>query len=408
MPGRKKEPAKPVDRERAHQHAQLVVRRDWAGGVAGFEGWPAGEVNPEPLPLYDLNGELLFHEFEVREGDRVLGTVRASASETIGSPVVSVGMGPRRWDPDRAIREAEKRARKEHPRAEVEGSELVCYSYPKIGVRVDLKEGRTGVRSLLYDASDLQPVETFGPDELEGYTSWSFYNQIVAADSDRRLERFRLAQEELDAVRTKSAHAFASAFRESELSRLRTALVPSLDYGYISFYSSRVLKYGPRCSPHDCFELYAQKTNVYCAVATGQMILDFYRYPFSQDDIASAMGTGAGGTTNAGQVAGYHALTKNCMVATYDTSATWAEAKVEIDANRPVKSGIPGHARAVAGWKRQNIFLIGQPPKHWLQVYDPWPWNANICEGGGVSWEDWDAKFHTNFIYLRHRTTACS
>lgn len=73
---------------------------------------------------------------------RVLGTVRASASETIGSPVVAVGMGPRRWDPDRAMREAVDKAREEHPEAEVEGSVLVCYSYPKIAVRVDLKEGR--------------------------------------------------------------------------------------------------------------------------------------------------------------------------------------------------------------------------------------------------------------------------
>ena len=132
------------------------------------------------------------------------------------------------------------------------------------------------------------------------------------------------------------------------------------------------------------------------------MILDFYRYHFTQDQIAAAMGTGAGGTTNPGQVNGYHSLSNNGVVATYDTSADWAEAKAEIDANRPVKSGIPGHARACAGWMRQNIFLVGQSPRRWLKIYDPWPWNADICQGGAVVWEDWESVTHTNFIYVRH------
>jgi hypothetical protein len=148
--------------------------------------------------------------------------------------------------------------------------------------------------------------------------------------------------------------------------------------------------------------LYAQQTNVYCAVATGQMILDFHRWPYTQDQIATAMETGAGGTSHAGQIAGYQALSNNAFVATYDDTADWSEAKAEIDQNRPVKSGIPGHARACSGWKRQNIFSVRQPAKRWLQIYDPWPWNADLCQGGAVVWEDWDAVTHTNFVYVRH------
>jgi len=75
------------------------------------------------------------------------------------------------------------------------------------------------------------------------------------------------------------------------------------------------------------------------------------------------MSTGAPGTSNPNQVAGYESLSNKCLTATYDSSADWSEAKAEIDPNRPVKSGIPGHSRACAGWKRQNIWLIGQPPK---------------------------------------------
>jgi hypothetical protein len=137
------------------------------------------------------------------------------------------------------------------------------------------------------------------------------------------------------------------------------------------------------------------------------MILDFYRWYYTQDEIAAAMGTGAGGTGNDGQVAGYQSLSRRCLDAIIDTSALWTEAKVEIDANRPVKSGIPGHARAVAGWMKTWSWASW----NWelaLKVYDPWPWNADICAGGAVVWEDWDAVTHTNFIYVRHRATECS
>ncbi len=132
--------------------------------------------------------------------------------------------------------------------------------------------------------------------------------------------------------------------RLDEKARLKyyDAFVSEFAYIAFPFSSSKVIRYGPRCRPHECFQLYAQQTNVYCAVATGQMILDFYRRYFTQDQIAAAMGTDSGGTSNPGQVAGYESLSNNCLDATYDTSAAWSEAKSEIDANRPLKSEHPG------------------------------------------------------------------
>jgi hypothetical protein len=205
----------------------------------------------------------------------------------------------------------------------------------------------------------------------------------------------------LEVARAKVQQIFAKGLREVDRARLYTRLIANARIA-VALYTSRVLKFGPRCTSHDCFELYAQQTDVFCAVATGQMILDFYKYHFTQDEIATAMNTGAGGTTNPDQVTGYETLSGNCLDATFDGSADWAEARAEIDANRPLKSGIPGHARACAGWKRQNISLIGQPLRRWLRIYDPWPWNADICAGGQIVWEDWDAVDHTNFIYVRH------
>jgi len=391
----------PVDRDRALAHAQLTVRRDWAANIHGFKGWHQAELDPQPLVLHDLNGAELFYEFTLRRGNSAVGSVKASASRTLGSPVIAVETAPRRWDPDAAARKAREKAQKQFPKAEIKDTSLVVYGYPKIGVRVDLKTD-DDLQSVIYDVSSMVQITRFGPDQPEGLAAWSFYETIALPHADKKIRRWDLANRELDEVGRVAQNAFATAFTDREADTLRASLALQSQFAFIEFYSSRVLKYGPRCTPHDCFMLYAQQTDVYCAVATGQMILDFHRWPYTQDQIATAMNTGASGTDPDDQATGVESLTNNSMNATVDYTADWTEAKAEIDANRPLKSGIPGHARACAGWKRQNIFLISQPPRRWLQIYDPWPWNADICQGGGVVWEDWDAVTHTNFMYVRH------
>lgn len=400
---RRKEPRALVDRAHALSHVQMSVRRAWAGGIEDMQqGWPTGEFDPEPLVIHDLNGEPLFYEFTLREEKREVGRVKAAASRLVGTPVVTVERGPRGWDPARSTKMALEVAKKAFPRRGAAARELVCYSYPKIGVRVELAgENPT---SIIVDVADGSIVQNFGDDEIDGQTAWSFLESRRESALEKRLRRFDEFDRELEAARKTTKELFATAYTAREIAAVRARITPVSAYA-VALFSSRVLKYGPRCSPHDCFALYAQQTNVYCAVATGQMILDFYRRPFDQTAIAAAMGTGATGTSFAGQETGYESLSHGCLNAWHDFSADWSEAKAEIDANRPLKSGIPGHARACAGWKRQNFFLLGSTPERWLRIYDPWPWNADLCAGGAVYWEDWDAVTHTNWCFVRHRTS---
>ncbi len=396
-----------IEKDLAMDHSLMTFRRAWAADVKGLRSWGASELDPDPLLIYDLNGELLFFEFTAMDGNAQVGRLKAGATKRLGAAVATLEMGSRPWDPDQGTTNAKKRAKELFPKADITATSLVCYSYPKIGVKVDLKERGKKKWSLLFDVADHTHVDRFGEDEPEGQTAWSFLDSLSPSQVEKRVKLWDLRDREREAAAAKTPKLFARGFTAKEAEKVRPTLVVDSPY-IMPFYSQKVLTFGPRCDSHKCFELYAQQTSVYCAVATGQMILDFYRYYSSQDAIATAMGTGAGGTSNPGQVQGYETLSKGCLNATYDSTAAWTEAKAEIIANRPLKSGIPGHARACAGWKRQNIYLIGQPRKKWLQIYDPWPWNADICSGGQVYWEDWDAINHTNFIYLRHRTTTCN
>ncbi|WP_436498836.1 hypothetical protein [Actinokineospora sp. HUAS TT18] len=349
--------------------------------------------------IFDLNGAPLFHDVDLDGREGAVGVARIAASETIGSPLVSLEVRPRRWDPDAALKNAAKAATALHPKAKVVSTQLVAYCYPKVGVRVTLDDpGRKGQVELILDASDLEPVVNIGGDELEGSTAYSYYAEVVEPRLEARTRRHSRDAENVEVLRKAVPELFEQKFT---LTPAITEKLASAAKFYWLLSSERVLPYAPRCDQSEDFQLRAQQTNVYCAVATGQMILDFHRWYFTQDQIATAMNTGSGGTSNPDQVAGYESLTNNSFNATYDTNALWSEAKAEIDAGRPLKSGIPGHARACDGW-RKTFNLATSGYDHSVRIYDPWPWNADICQGGAVYWEDWDAVEHTNWIFVRH------
>jgi hypothetical protein len=143
--------------------------------------------------------------------------------------------------------------------------------------------------------------------------------------------------------------------------------------------------------------LLGQKTPVFCAVASAQMILNFLGVEKEQDEIAQIMQTGPTGSTTPNQVVAYGTLTGNAFKGILQEPPTFEQLQNEINARRPLKSGIPGHARAVAGWRERQV--EGMPPLQEIFVFDPWPVN-----GGQTYWEPWVPKPpHTNFIRLEQQ-----
>jgi hypothetical protein len=162
MADRNKEPPSPIKEEKAMEHALFAVRSNWVNEVYGFEGWGGAELGKKPLEIYDLNGQLLFYEYDVTQGDMPVGSIKTSASKIIGSAVPQIQLVARRWDADNALAKAKEEVLKRYPNAKITGTELVCYSYPKIGVKVDMDDPGSGAGSMIFDVSDLSVVDMFG------------------------------------------------------------------------------------------------------------------------------------------------------------------------------------------------------------------------------------------------------
>jgi hypothetical protein len=380
------------DRMELRNHAVIGAAVHLKMGTPFFDHLAAGKVAKEPLEIYDLNGHLLFLDYPVNSKEEHLGTIRTAATKIIGNPVVSYEIGKRYWDYESAAKKLTARVKKEYPKLKVIGTRLICYSYPKLGVIFELADSAGKTKRLIYDVASLEIIsEKESKPDHEGAIPWSFYDSLDEEARKVGLRQFDIHKKLIAEGRPEDIRAIQALKPISEIN----AFFP------IPLLESKRLQYCPHYREteprsHHCFVLHCQQKNDYCAVATCQMILCYYRYYYSQDEIAPKLGYNPGGCPS-DQSGGYKTLTCNHLNAAFDTNPTWEKAKAEIDALHPFKSGISGHARACAGYSRLKIKKFGIDTKS-LFIYDPWPWNADYKIGGAVSWENWNDKTHTNYV----------
>jgi hypothetical protein len=142
---------------------------------------------------------------------------------------------------------------------------------------------------------------------------------------------------------------------------------------------------------------YAQILDYFCVDASAQMLMEHYGWNYTQNQIAVAMGTSVanGGTTGAGLTTGFASLTHNSLPLTFDDGATRAQqfqdAINEVSANRPLFTQVPHHYRVCVGFFEDTIQLLWLTLglNQMLYIYDPWPWNPDLCQGGAIYWESW-------------------
>ena len=347
----------------------------------------------EPMPIYDMNSEPLFYDFPAVSSDGAqLGTVRASANRVIGEPVPSVFFGEPRADVGRAILGAQEIVRKKY-RGRMFGTRMVCYAYPKVGILVSWENRRGEGTQTLFDVGDLSVVPESVESGLRGPGVWSVYDTISPRTVRRNVKRYGDYDKVLGKVKRRSKLDLSQIHSIEDFQSVQSAVAV-----VVAFFTTKIVTFCTHSYSHECYRMHAQENGYYCVVATGQMILDFWRYYLTQNQIATAMGTTTGGTGYAGEVNGLEALTCSHFDAASDMSPTFAKVKTEINANRPFDYSYSYHAMACAGYRQQNIALVGTTPVRSVYLYDPSPVNV-----GAIRWETWGSGISAvdGFVYLR-------
>jgi len=351
--------------------------------------------------IYDLNSLPLFYDFPVLSQQREqVGTIRASASRVLGVPVVTTYIGGSRWNTSAATIWSHKFVEGEL-KGRIIDSKLVCYAYPKLGIEVKWKKGPKGrIQRTIIDVGDQSIVPKKIKPKMRGPGALPVYDNIPEKLVADAIEKFTLYDKLVDELQERAGLDLESSLELEEFHRVQTSLIEM-----IPWYTSKTLSFCTHGYSHECFRLHPQESYQNCVPATGQMILDFWRYYYLQEDIAKKMGTTALGTGLTGEMSGLEFLTCDHFDAQNDEiptgSPTFDKVKDEIDSNRPFDYYYSAHATACAGYRQANFHIFGAIPEQSVYLYDPWPSNE-----GTIRWETYGTPSNSwgafkGFVYLK-------
>lgn len=376
-----------------------------ASRAKGAEGWEKARIQSKPRIVYDLSGLPLFYDFAVYSGRNRLGNIRTGANKSLGNPIISTQTNPEGWSIDKAVEELNKLVRKDYKGYSISSKRLVCYSYPKLAFMVNLASRERETKQILMDVGDYTVISLEpGPArEMLGQIPYSLLSLISEPKERENIEVYNKVDKNIKEVLVRERNLEPRRYYELK----PTERIREIDrsFVFISPVTEKTLDYcchTGSCHDHACFCLHPQENSVHCARAAAQMMLCYWRYCYSQHEIAQAYGVSDTALTPVGAVVpGLESLTKNCFDATLHWTVNWADCENEIKERRPFMSCVPGHARACAGTKQWNIWVVNTPRPRYLNIYDPWPPNT-----GAIYWENFNTtNYLCNFSLVR-RTTS--
>lgn len=352
-------------------------------------------------PIYDPNGELLFYRIPTvsRTGAQA-GYADVAAHTVFGAPLLGVAPSAV-WDEQVLVgeaREALTRQKKRKAADSYDEIRFVAYSYSKLAVaffhkgkEVSMLELKSWLEIPPSNRKDRKPVEP------ENFERWSLIDEMPEDRKRQNLERFHERLERLN----------GPELRDIDVSVISAAKLVSV-IPILRLTDTEELHYSTRqADHHTCYELRGQETSVWCVVASTQMVLDFYRYEYTQSRIATQLGLGTlqnpSGLPYARDndvAVALNAMSSGALTATMLTTPPFSTYCDEIRANRPLISFIPGHSRTVAGYTESLLVILGLHGFRGLLVYDPWPPNAGVI----TRWENFDTQTYRR-AFTAHVTT---
>ncbi len=344
-------------------------------------------------PVYDINGTILFYRLPLSRGRTSAGYTDIAANDILGELLLAVTMGEV-WNEKTILEQASAEARKKSRSIQFDSARFVAYSFPKIAIQFLLK----GQEVLMLEWKSWAEVPTQStrhkPMEPSYFERWSLIEEMPAEIKTARMRSFKERR---------------AVWDTPTVSRLNPLVINKsifdVDKIIIKLVDTREIHYSPRDDDHHpCYELRGQQTPVWCVAASVEMLMNFYRYQYSQPRLAIEMDLGTCDHPNGLPYGDEHKvvdtiekLSSNTLDATAVANPAWSTYPTEIKANRPLISFLPGHSRTVAGYTNSMIHLPNQLPFKGLLVYDPWP--PTDCahpEAGGVitRWENFNAHIY--------------
>lgn len=354
--------------------------------------------------VYLATQEPVVHVFDVTDSaGRGLGHIAVNATPNIGRTFAFL-----RGESDQLIALALEKAQDILLAEGFRANQIlpVVYSFPKLGLL-----GKSETRQLLVD---LLTLEAFEPDatdplDVQGRAVWSFWDeQPQAGDPTKNWRAESTFIKSMVAPHTPPlASPLLMATNKSQwyLNRLNS---PSNQVAKNTLTTtllnmrSQVDKTPPAT---DTFVLatnqIGQENSVYCACASLQMMYEFvFDRRISQQEVATVMKTTGAGSTVSGQMAAFRHFFAPRFEAILDRSPSIGALRESLTTYLPVKSGIAGHARVAAGYRR-DLFadpITGQARlvREMLLIIDPEPIGK-----GTIRWDAFDPSALKDFILLK-------
>lgn len=360
--------------------------------LAAFSG---ADIDPAPITIEDIDGSQLFYDFTFTKKGQAVGFVRVSADTRLSSAVYAIEPSSRRLIEALALQKARREVSRLYPQAIFLKFSFVCYSFPKIGVKAQFQLNSSTDFIIIdyYEDSIIHSSDVTRPDKsdplanIDGLIPYSIVEHELPEAGPTSIE---------------DIPSFADIIKVASEILPRSGRLGDLDFteGDYATLSEHFADNPPIITSLILpVSLVPQNTPVFCAIASAQMILAFFGFQFTQDQVAAVMAPSGSGTTNSSQLRGYGELSKNRLRPKYDTSPTFTETETFLGKFSPMKSGLPGHARVCRGWKRFDFIsgLSGEilSTEFWYLINDPYP----VSEGR-IRWENISNHNYQNFIYL--------
>ena len=366
-----------------------------------FEG---AQIKTTGTPIYDVNGTLLFRRFPLKRSRSSVGYADIAVNEVLGEPLLATSTGIE-WREKAILKEAVAAAVKKKRSLRFNKVRFVAYSYPKIAVQ--FLKGKKEVLMLEWMTwAEVSPATRVKRVLMQpsNFERWSVIDEMPKNMKRSNIKKFKKRVAIWDSPKLKRIDTKVITRKVFDRSRIALKMV-----------DRREVRYSPRSVDHQpCYELRGQQTGVWCVAASVEMLLNFYRYQYSQVCLAEELDLGTCTNPNglpyanvADVVTVIEDLTSNALNATMYTNPSWSVFKNEIKANRPLISFVPGHSRTVVGYTQTLVYLPSKLPFKGVLVYDPWP--ATDCDhpnAGGVitRWENFNTQTY-QFAYsavLKH------